>query len=166
MYNASKDSVIYTDSNLCFRSQKNPAISIASNNIIDRKDVQIYLWDRTLHLWWLEVQSCLNICTYGHHLPSDYFLLSLSLSLSLSQIETVLLSTHNICVGWDIKVRGKHSRFYLTDLFVSTLVNPPTTHAHRRSWSQILAWQTTQYFSTHFQTFFCLLVPPVDNCLK
>ena len=71
---------------------------------------------------------------------------TLSLSLALSQIKTVLLSTHNICVGWDIKVRGKHSRFYLADLFVSTLVDPQP-HNNDRSWSQILAWQTTQYFS-------------------
>ena len=46
-------------------------------------------------------------------------------------------------------------------------VNPGgPTLAHHRSWSQILAWQTTQYFSTYFLTFFCLLVSSVDNCLK
>ena len=56
VYNASKESVISILGNtliqICvFDRKKNPAISIASNSIIDRKDVQIYLWDRTLHLW-------------------------------------------------------------------------------------------------------------------
>ena len=51
MYNASKDSVISMLGNtliqICvFDRKKTPAISIPSNNIIDRKDVQIYLWDR------------------------------------------------------------------------------------------------------------------------
>ena len=91
MYNASKESVISILGNtliqICvFDRKKTPAISIESNSVIDRKDVQIYLWDRTLHLWWFEVQSCLkplHLCAYGHHLPSDYIPLSLSLSLKL-----------------------------------------------------------------------------------
>ena len=56
VYNASKESVISILGNtliqICvFDRKKTPAISIASNSVIDRKDVQIYLWDRTLHLW-------------------------------------------------------------------------------------------------------------------
>ena len=56
MYNASKESVISILGNtliqICvFDRKKTPTISIASNSVIDRKDVQIYLWDRTLHLW-------------------------------------------------------------------------------------------------------------------
>ena len=56
VYNASKESVISILGNtliqICvFDRKKTPAVSIASNSVFDRKDVQIYLWDRTLHLW-------------------------------------------------------------------------------------------------------------------
>ena len=152
VYNASKESMISILGNtliqICvFDRKKNPAISIASNSVIDRKDVQIYLWDRTLHLWWFEVQSCLKPLRLWSPLAQRlYSSLSLSLSLSLSNwdgsfehpqhMRWLRYKGDNFQLLTLIWFRGQRSRFYLADLFVSTLVDPymHTTAPEAKFW--------------------------------
>ena len=94
--------------------------------------------------------------------PLAQRLLSLSLSLSLSQWDGSFEHPQH-SVGWDIKVTTFN---YSLLWFRGKTIQDSTKQTPPPHPPQILAWQTTQYFSTHFQTFFCLLVSSVENCLK